>query len=175
MSRLQGLPAIGVGLFSAWTMLGPAWAGDLGRSWPKDTTPYSRPAVPEDHAPGGRQPLGPATTSAVNVQRIVDAVVNNTDPTLKNSDAFNDGEISIAINPLNPDEIVMSAYSGMWTTYTPAAPLWHSTDGGQTWTKRFVIDRPNVDGTAFCPCNQTVDFGRQNRLFYGVTVTCKRR
>ncbi len=29
------------------------------RSWPPDTTPYVRPVVPEDYAPGGREAIPP--------------------------------------------------------------------------------------------------------------------
>ena len=41
---------------------------------------------------------------------IVDAVVNNTDPNLTNTDTFNDGETSIAVNPESPGEI---SYHGL--------------------------------------------------------------
>ena len=75
----------------------------------------------------------------VPVVFIVDAVVNNTDPTLTNTDTFNDGETSIAINPANPNEIVITAFSGGWGTN---APLWHSTDSGNIWTKQFTIPNP---------------------------------
>src|SRR5215471_2288438 len=104
------------------------------RDAPPDTTPYRRPAVPGDFAPKGIRaiPLLPAVF-------IVDAVVNNTDPNLTNTDTFNDGETSIAINPANPNEVVMTAFSGGWGTN---APLWHSTDSGNVWTKQFTIPNP---------------------------------
>jgi hypothetical protein len=125
------------------------------RDAPPDTWPYTRSAVPEDSAPKGIRaiPLVPAVF-------IVDAVVNNTDPNLANTDTFNDGETSIAINPANPDEVVMTAFSGGWGTN---APLWHSTDSGNIWTKQFTIPNPppNDDG---CPCDQAVDYGRANLM-----------
>jgi S-layer family protein len=145
----------------------PAWANEAAMSSPKDLTPYARPAVPEDYALRGPQPSPRA--GAWSIERIVDVVVDNTDPSLTTSDHFNDSEISIAVNPANPDEIVISAYSGTWSTRMSQAPLWYSTDGGQTWTKEFVIRRPpGVAGTDGCPCNQTVDYGRTHRLFYDV-------
>src|SRR5437870_9418403 len=132
-------------------------AKESTRSAPSDTTPYTRPALPEDSAPRGVRaiPLLPGLSSI-----IVDTVVNNTDPNLTNTDTFNDGETSIAINPANPDEVVMTAFSGSWGTN---APLWHSTDSGNIWTKQFTIPNPppNDDG---CPCDQAVDYGRASQM-----------
>jgi hypothetical protein len=92
---------------------------------------------------------------------IVDVVVSNTNPTLTATDTFNDGETSIAINPLNPQEIVITAFSGSWGAN---APLWHSTDGGLTWTKQFTIPAPPGVPAAGCPCDQTVDYGGGDQL-----------
>jgi hypothetical protein len=110
----------------------------------------------------------PLVTGPVNIVKVVDAVVNNTNPNLKNTDTFNDGEVSIAINPLNPNEITMTAFSGGWGTN---APLWHSIDNGTTWTKLFTIPfPPGVGGTLGCPCDQTIDYGSDGTLF-GVFLT----
>jgi hypothetical protein len=103
------------------------------RSWPPDVTPYARPAVPEDAIPLGRGAMPEAIAPRFLDVHIVDVVVSNTNPTLTNTDTFNDGETSIAVNPLNPDEIVITAFSGSWGAN---APLWHSLDSGLTWTKR---------------------------------------
>src|SRR5262245_39935722 len=113
------------------------------RSWPPDATPYARSAVPEDVAPLGRWAMA-GTMPEARAPRfldvhIVDVVVSNTNPTLTDTDTFNDGETSIAVNPANPDEIVITAFSGSWGV---TAPLWHSTDGGITWTKRFTVPAP---------------------------------
>jgi hypothetical protein len=107
-------------------------------------------------------------TGPVNIVKVIDAVVNNTNPNLTNTDTFNDGEVSIAINPLNPNEITMSAFSGSWGAN---APLWHSTDNGSTWTKLFTVPfPPGVGGTVGCPCDQTLDYGSDGVLF-GVFLT----
>jgi hypothetical protein len=97
-------------------------AEESTRDAPPDTTPYRRPAVPEDYTPRGTRaiPLVPSIF-------IVDTVVNNTDPNLTNTDTFNDGETSRTVNPANPNEIVITAFSGNWGAN---APLWQSTDGG---------------------------------------------
>ena len=76
------------------------------RDAPPDTTPYRRPAFPEGYTPGGIRaiPLTPAVF-------IADVVVNNTDPNLTDTDIFNDGETSLAINLANPDEIVVTSFA----------------------------------------------------------------
>ena len=68
------------------------------QSWPPDTTGYSRVALPDDQ--------GYVYDETEGVVR--DVVVSNTDPNLKNTDTFNDGETSIAIDPENPNHIVIS-------------------------------------------------------------------
>jgi hypothetical protein len=131
-------------------------AEESTRDAPPDTTPYRRPALPADYAPRGIRaiPLIPGVF-------IVDAVVNNTDPNLTNTDTFNDGETSITVNPANPNEIVVTAFSGSWGTH---APLWQSTDGGNIWTKQFTIPAPPGIAATGCPCDQTVDYGMANQM-----------
>ena len=133
-------------------------AKESTRSAPPDTTPYTRPALPEDSAPRGVRaiPLLPGLSSI-----IVDTVVNNTDPNLTNTDTFNDGETSIAVNPANINEIVITAFSESWGAN---APLWRSTDGGNIWTKQFTIPAPPGVAAAGCPCDQAVDYGRNNQM-----------
>jgi hypothetical protein len=129
---------------------------------PPDTFDYGRPAIGEDYAPGGRPALPQVyLPSAIFPTAFVrDLVVSNTNPNLTNTDTANDGEPSIAINPSNPNEIVISAFSGSWGTNTP---IWHSTDGGSTWTKQFTVPAPpGIPGAAGCPCDQAFDYDRGN-------------
>ena len=143
-------------------------ADDLAsiRSAPPDLTPYMRPAVPEDNAPFGKETgvlFGTLPPRFSNLQ-IVDVVVDNTDHTLVFTDQFNDGETSIAVNRQNPQEIIISAFSGRSGN---DVPLWHSIDGGNTWTKEFSVPAaPGVPAIFGCggPCDQTFDYGRNNRL-----------
>src|SRR5438094_309911 len=139
-------------------------AKESTRSAPPDTTPYTRPALPEDSAPRGVRaiPLLPGVSSI-----IVDVVVNNTDPNLTNTDTFNDGETSIAVNPANINEIVITAFSESWGAN---APLWRSTDGGNIWTKQFTIPAPPGVAAAGCPCDQAVD--RQTGFVYSLFQRC---
>ena len=91
-------------------------ARESTRDAPPDTTPYRRPALREDYAPKGIRPV-PLTPAVF----IADVVVNNTDPNLTNTDTLNDGETSITVNPANPNEIVVTAFSG---GSGANAPLW---------------------------------------------------
>ncbi|MFZ1700807.1 MAG: Ig-like domain repeat protein [Pyrinomonadaceae bacterium] len=118
-----------------------------------DTKHYWRPLVSADRIP---LPKAPAALQSV----VVDAVVSNTDPTLQNTDTAGDTETSIAINPTNPNEVVMTGFSGSWGANSP---LWHSLDGGATWTKQFSVPVPTGFGSG-CPCDQSIDFDRSNRM-----------
>jgi hypothetical protein len=121
----------------------------------------ARPVDGQDSAP-----IGPAAFTST-APFIVNVVVNNTDPALIGSDSFGDTQTSIAVNPQNPNEILITTASGIWTAMPPGstAPWWHSTDGGQTWTKRFTIPQPPGHNVVGCPCYETIDFGRNNRVF----------
>lgn len=127
-----------------------------------DLTHYYREALPEDYRPQGRTALPEATNASVFVR---DAVVSNTNPSLATNDTFGDSEASIAVNPSNPSEIVLTTFSGSWTS-TNRAPLWHSLDGGNLWTKQFSVPVPTGRSStaAGCPCDQTVDFSSGNIL-----------
>jgi len=131
-------------------------ARESTRDAPPDTTPYRRPALREDYAPKGIRPV-PLTPAVF----IADVVVNNTDPNLTNTDTFNDGETSITVNPANPNEIVVTAFSGGWGAN---APLWQSIDGGNLWTKQFTIPAPLGIAATGCPCDQNVDYGMANQM-----------
>ena len=131
-------------------------AKESTRDAPPDTTPYVRSTVPEEVGPRAIKAFLPIPGGF-----IVDAVVSNTDPNLTNTDMFNDGETSIAVNPESPGEIVMTAFSGSWGAN---APLWHSTDGGNIWTKQFTVPAPPGIAAGGCPCDQAVDYGRNDQM-----------
>lgn len=123
------------------------------RDSPPDTKHYIRELETADRIP---LPEAPEVLQSV----VVDAVVSNTDPNLTNTDTANDGETNIAINPANPNEIVMTAFSGGWGANSP---IWHSLNGGATWTKQFTVPVPTGFGNG-CPCDISIDYGRSNRL-----------
>jgi hypothetical protein len=141
-----------------------SWAQDSledVRSTPKDTTPYARGIVPEDYAPIGPSGESPSGAFPPSIF-IVDTVVNNTNANLTNTDTANDGETSIAINPANPNEIVISAFSGGWGAGGNAV-IYHTTDGGVTWTRRVTVPPP-TGWPLGCPCDWAWDYGRNNEL-----------
>lgn len=127
------------------------------RSWPNDTNDYVRAIVPNDYA---RAVVPDETGLALPGVLLRDVVVSNSDPTLTNTDTANDGETTIAINPANPDEIVISAFSGGWGAN---APIYHSTDGGLTWAREFSVPVP-PGWPSGCPCDWAFDYGRANLL-----------
>jgi hypothetical protein len=122
------------------------------RSYPKDTEAYTR-----------NIDAGDRSVSRVHPKVFLrDTVVSNTNPNLTNTDIFNDGELSIAINPDGHDEIVITSFTTPWGAN---AAWWHSTDRGVTWTKQLTIPAPpGIAAAAGCPCDQTIDWGRGGQL-----------
>ena len=96
-----------------------------------------------------------ADASAAQVRQ-VNIATNATDP--GNS---GDTEPSIAVNPINPLEVVVVAFSGNWTA-TQNAPVWKSSDGGITWRRVLQIPQPQA-GLAG-PNDQKVAFDSAGRL-----------
>lgn len=135
----------------------------LRRDAPPDTTPYARPVVPEDFKPMGKEALAPTPLLPTPQIFVVDTIVNNTNPALQITDSFGDSEPSIAINPTNPLQIAILAFSGSWGANTP---VFYSTDAGNTWTKEFTIPIPPGagNGATGCPCDQDPDYERGNLL-----------
>ncbi len=90
-----------------------------------------------------------------------------TDPSLSSSSAGGT-EPSIAVNPANPNQVAITRFTFAWNGN---ADLLYSPDGGSTWTDQFTIPPPpGVGGTAGCPCDQTIDYGHDGRL-YGTFLT----
>jgi len=142
-----------VALLAAAT-LAPAFAAERPGDGPPDLTPYNRPLVAAER----RRVLTPPAGGA-----LVDLVVSAFGAA--SGDTAGDGEPSIAIDPNNPNNITISAFSGGWGAN---APLWNSTDGGATWTEDFTVPQPPgwPNDAPGCPCDQTFDYGR-NTFLYG--------
>jgi hypothetical protein len=143
-----------VALFAMASLVPCAEAADRTfMSVPRDTHIYARRAITEDFRP---LPTPKALAPFVANMLVVDAVVNNTDPALKNIDTIGGTEVSIGVQS-NRRRIVLTAFSGGWGA---SAPLWLSTNRGLTWTKKFTINPPPgiITGGVFGPADQTVDF-----------------
>ncbi|HEV2303246.1 MAG TPA: hypothetical protein VGR91_16890 [Stellaceae bacterium] len=160
------LLCLAAGLFAM-----PAEADDRLKSAPPDTTPYSRALAPEDVDPLNTGQSLPGSATGVFVR---DAVVSENQSRLRRTDTFNDGEVSVAVDPRNPSQIVMTAFSGAWNGADPVntmAPIWRSSDGGRIWAKLFHVGAPpraaGIDG---CPCDQTIDFTAAGK-FAGAFLT----
>jgi hypothetical protein len=147
-------------LFASFSLpLGLAQNADLKtqvRDFPPDFHQYSRSALPEDLAPGGEPAIEPASTIFIR-----DVVVSNTNKNLKKTNRSPNSEPSIAINPKNPKEIDILAFTGGWGA---DAPLWHTANGGEIWSLDLTIPIPT--GIAFqgCPCDQDPDYGQTGVL-----------
>jgi hypothetical protein len=128
---------------------------NLDRDYPPDLTETFRPALPDDYHPGGEPALAPPLSIS-----IFDVVISNTNSNLKNTNTTANSEPSIAIDPANTNNISILAFSGSWGA---TAPIWYSTDGGNTWTLENKI--PNPTGLSKnCPCDQNPDYGVNGRL-----------
>jgi len=144
-------------------------------SSPKDDTPYVRDLVPSEESISGLAADAGAGSGASDLTgvglgpcifpafRIVDPVIANTDANLTNTDVRNDGETTISINPANTDEIIISSFAGGWSGAGTTAPLYHSTDGGATWTRVGVPTPPGWVQNS-CPCDWAWDWGLGGRL-----------
>ncbi|MFJ9482909.1 Ig-like domain-containing protein [Streptomyces mirabilis] len=84
------------------------------------------------------------------------------------------GEPSIAINPANPDQIVITRFHNMkWGSGSSSAnaDLLYSKNGGVNWDNETSIPPPGLTDQANGPADQTVDYGRDGTL-YGAFLTC---
>lgn len=89
-------------------------------------------------------------------QTLVDVANNTTDPL--NSD---DTEPSIAVNPLNPLEIAIVAFSDNWGPGVMSS-VWKSRDGGVTWTK--IQQIPATPSGNNGPGDQKISFDAAGNL-----------
>jgi hypothetical protein len=154
-ARLGWIGALVCGLMLPVTVNGANAAADPGaNSSPPDLSAPTRPATPAESAH-----LAPQTPAGISVFTI--------DPSIAASTSGG-SEPSLAVNPANPNEIAITRFGSPWPSN---AAVLHSTDGGLTWANRLTIPvPPAVAGTTGCPCDQTIDFGRDGRL-YGTFLT----
>jgi hypothetical protein len=91
---------------------------------------------------------------------LIDVATDTTDP-----DNRDDSEPSIAVNPVNPNHVVVVTFSGGWTSTRPA-PIWESLDGGRTWNKVEVIPQPDPGWLG--PKDQKIAFANNGALYIAV-------
>src|SRR5215471_460732 len=93
--------------------------------------------------------------------------VVNVIPKVRGDETLQDSEPSIAVNPQNPRQIVITAF-------TPAdpglinSPIYFSADGGFTWTANFTMPfgPPPPPGSQF-PKDQSVAYAADSSEMYG--------
>ena len=166
MRRFPSLPrgvAITISVLGAGLVITPSFSSapvsaqsgeESTRSYPPDVTHYVRPLGPFESGDMRGAGLPPPIF-------LRDPVVSNTDPTLNAGDTAHDGETSIAINPQNPNDIVISAFSDSWGANTL---VYHSLDGGLTWSQQDTIPNPPTNLGNGCPCDQAFDYSRGGNL-----------
>ncbi len=97
------------------------------------------------------------SSGMIRAQNLVNVATDETDP-----GNCADSEPSIAVNPRNPQEIVIASLAEGWGPNV-SAPLWRSVDGGRTWTKIRVLPQPPSNRTG--PGDQFITFDSQGRLY----------
>jgi hypothetical protein len=96
--------------------------------------------------------------------QLVDIATDVTDP-----NNFDDSEPSIAVNPRNPRQIAVVAFSGSTWGNGKLAPIWQSNDGGANWTRNNVLPAPVAASGAIG--DQTIAYGADGRLFVATLGT----
>src|SRR6267142_3518492 len=128
------------------------------RKTPRSTRKRA-PARQKKHAPrksaGARRKKAQAAAAKV-------LIVNMIPKSLSGED-HQDSEPSIAVNPSNPLQIAASAFTPD-PSEGPRAPIYVSTDGGNTWTLNSIVPSTVQDGSA--TADITVAFGGSSNVLY---------
>ncbi|MFF8026419.1 Ig-like domain-containing protein [Streptomyces sp. NPDC007896] len=125
-----------------------------------------------DQPPDRTAPPGPVQPGRVrSLQRVPSVNIIDADAAVNTLGTY--GEPSIAVDPANPQHIAITRFghnpNDEWNNN---ADLLYSIDGGTTWTNQRTIPAPpGIANTAGGPCDQTIDYGRNGRL-YGTFLTC---
>lgn len=89
--------------------------------------------------------------------------VVNMIPKSLSGESHQDSEPTIAVNPKNPLQIAGSAFTPD-PSHGPRAPIYISTDGGNTWTLNSIVPSTVPDGSA--TADITVAFGSSSNILY---------
>lgn len=141
------------------TAASPAFAGVSTASPPSPDQQFSS-SPPDRTIFAGTASRAPVRHLGVSGAFVIDATAA--------ASSGGGNEPSIAVNPANPHQIAITRFSSTWNGN---ADLLYSADAGRTWTEEKSIPvPPGVAGTSGCPCDQTIDYGRNNTL-YGTFLT----
>lgn len=100
---------------------------------------------------------GAIATMSAHAATLVDIATDATDPL-----HLEDSEPSIAVNPVDPQQIAVVSFSENWGP-NAMAPVWKSNDGGVTWRKVFQIPQPQPGLSG--PGDQKIAFNSAGLLF----------
>jgi hypothetical protein len=75
-------------------------------------------------------------------------------------------EPALTANPVNPSEIVLTSFSGSNWAFGGNSSIFYSSDAGASWTYSVSVPPPpGLTSPYGCPCDQTMDWGRDGRLY----------
>src|SRR5437870_5204589 len=106
-----------------------------------------------------RRPAARAVATAPTPAVLVVSMI----PRSLSGEEHQDSEPTIAVNPADPRQIAASA-SAPEPSEGPRAPMYVSTDGGQTWTLNSIVPSTVRDGSA--TADITVAFGTASSVLY---------
>src|SRR6266849_1694118 len=107
-----------------------------------------------------------AKTARAATRTANQVLVVNMIPKSLSGETHQDSEPTIAVNPANPLQIAASAFTPD-PSHGPRAPIYISTDGGNTWTLNSIVPSTVADGSA--TGDITVAFGSSsNNLYAGI-------
>jgi hypothetical protein len=81
-------------------------------------------------------------------------------PECLSGETDNDSEPNIAVNPANPKKIAVSAFTREPMRRADRAPIFVSTDGGDSWSLRSIVPSPQIT------CDVTLRFGSTSDVLY---------
>jgi hypothetical protein len=99
--------------------------------------------------------------------------VVNVIPNSRSDETHQDSEPGIAVNPSNPSEIVVTAFTPADTGLTNS-PIYFSTDGGLTWQLNFIVPFgtvPELPQEDQFPGDQSIAFATASNELYGAFTT----
>jgi hypothetical protein len=104
-----------------------------------------------------------STKKAATKASAISVVVVNMIPKTLSGEDHQDSEPTIAVNPANPNQIAASAFTPD-PAEGPRAPIYVSSDGGNTWTLNSIVPSTVADGSA--TADITVAFGTSSNVLY---------
>ena len=106
------------------------------------------------------------TSSPIHAQGTLAVSVVNMIPHSLSGESLTDSEPNLAVNPSNTQQIAASAFTPD-PMAGPNAPIYLSTDGGQTWVLNSIVPGGNpTHGTN----DITLRFGSASNVLYAATL-----